>query len=304
MWINPDPDVRTGVEFMQGRNVGVIAAAMLVATIAVVAQNQQAMRTAWNRPQQPFQVFGNTYWVGTYSLGSVLVTSESGHVLIDGALPESVNQIRDHIRQIGFKIEDIKLILNTHVHYDHAGGIAELQRLSGARVAASAASAPVLKTGMPEPDDPQFGLLAEFEPVRSVQVVRDGETISVGALRLTAHVTPGHTAGGTSWSWRSCEGARCLNVVYADSLSPVSNDTFRYTSSPLLKAFEKSYATLEGLPCDILLTPHTGFSPILENLAARDAGKADAFIDARACKTYVAAMRANLVRRVDSEHAK
>jgi len=289
---------------MQGRNVGVIAAAMLVATIAVVAQNQQAMRTAWNRPQQPFQVFGNTYWVGTYSLGSVLVTSESGHVLIDGALPESVNQIRDHIRQIGFKIEDIKLILNTHVHYDHAGGIAELQRLSGARVAASAASAPVLKTGMPEPDDPQFGLLAEFEPVRSVQVVRDGETISVGALRLTAHVTPGHTAGGTSWSWRSCEGARCLNVVYADSLSPVSNDTFRYTSSPLLKAFEKSYATLEGLPCDILLTPHTGFSPILENLAARDAGKADAFIDARACKTYVAAMRANLVRRVDSEHAK
>lgn len=279
-------------------------AAMLVATAAVKAQNQQAMRTAWNRPQQPFQVFGNTYWVGTYALGSVLVTSDSGHVLIDGGLPESVNQIRDHIRQVGFKIEDIKLILNTHVHYDHAGGIAELQRLSGARVAASAGSAPVLKTGMPEPDDPQFGLLAGFEPVRSVRVVRDGETLSVGALRLTAHMTPGHTRGGTSWSWRSCEGARCLNVVYADSLSPVSNSTFKYTSSPLLKAFETSYATLEGLPCDILLMPHTGFSPILENLAARDGGKADAFIDAGACKAYVAAMRANLIRRVETERAK
>jgi metallo-beta-lactamase class B len=193
------------------------------------------------------------------------------------------------------------LILNTHDHYDHAGGIAALQRLSGARVAASAASAAVLKTGSVEADDPQYGLLDSFEPVPSVQVVRNGEMLSVGPLNLTAHMTPGHTAGGTSWSWRSCEGERCLNVVYADSLSPVSNVTFKYTTSPLLKALENSYTTLENLPCDILLTPHTGFSPILENLAARQAGNADAFVDERACNTYVAAMRANLVQRLKTE---
>jgi metallo-beta-lactamase class B len=156
---------------------------------------------------------------------------------------------------------------------------------------------------MPEADDPQYGLLAPIDTVTSVQVVRDGETLSVGTLHLTAHMTPGHTAGGTSWSWRSCEQTRCLDVVYADSLSPVSNDTFKYTSSPLLQAFDKSFATLENLPCDILLTPHTGFSPILENLAAREAGKTDAFIDTGACKAYIAMMRANLTKKIDSERA-
>jgi metallo-beta-lactamase class B len=272
----------------------------MITTVALHAQNERA-RAAWNRPQKPFKVFGNTYWVGTYALGSVLVTSTAGHILIDGGLPESVPQIRDHIRELGFKVEDIKIILNTHVHYDHAGGIAELQRLSGARVAASAASATVLKTGAADADDPQYGLLDPFEAVPSVTVVRNGETLTVGPLRVTAHLTPGHTAGGTSWSWRSCEGTRCLDVVYADSLSPVSNDTFKYTTSPLLKQFDTSFAILESLPCDILLTPHTGFSPILENLAAREAGNPNAFIDARACKTYVGTMRANLTKRLAVE---
>lgn len=274
--------------------------AVIISRVGLDAQNER-IRAAWNRPQKPFNIFGNTYWVGTYSLGSVLVTSDAGHVLIDAALPESVPQIRDHIRELGFKVEDIKLILNTHAHYDHAGGIAELQRVSGARVAASVASAAVLKTGSAEPDDPQFGLLDSFEPVPSVQIVRNRETVSVGPLRLTAHMTPGHTAGGTSWTWRSCEGARCLSLVYADSLSPVANDTFKYTTSPLLKEFEKSYTTLENLPCDILLTPHTGFSPVLENLAAREAGNTNAFVNSQACKTYVATMRANLTQRLKVE---
>jgi len=112
----------------------VVLAAVLLTTVVALHAQSERMRAAWNRPQKPFKVFGNTYWVGTYALGSVLVTSDAGHVLIDSALPESVPQIRDHIRELGFKVEDIKLILNTHDHYDHAGGIAELQRLSGARV--------------------------------------------------------------------------------------------------------------------------------------------------------------------------
>jgi metallo-beta-lactamase class B len=291
------------IRSVKGSRVGGVLTAILVTTVALHAQNER-VRAAWNRPQKPFKVFGNTYWVGTYSLGSVLVTSDAGHVLIDAGLPESAAQIRDHIRELGFKVEDVKLILNTHDHYDHAGGIAELQRLSGARVAASAPSAEVLKTGRPEAGDPQYGLLASFEGVPSIQIVQDHETLSVGPLRLIAYMTPGHTAGGTSWSWRSCEGARCLNVVYADSLSPVANDTFKYMASPLREALEKSFTTLDRLPCDILLTPHTGFSPILENLAAREAGKSDAFIDPGACMAYVAAMRANLTKRLADERGR
>ena len=118
---------------------------------------------------------------------------------------------------------------------------------------------------------------------------------------VMAHMTPGHTPGGTSWSWRSCEGPRCLDIVYADSLGPVSADGFKYSTSPLAKAFETSYAALERLKCDILLTPHPAFAQLLEKLAAREAGKADAFIDPGACKAYVATARANLARRLETE---
>src|SRR6185369_7959505 len=114
-------------------------------------------RVEWNIPQKPFKIYGNSYYVGTHGLGSVLIASTAGHVLIDGALPESVPEIVAHIKELGFRVEDIKLIVSSHVHFDHAGGISELQRLSGARVAASPWSAAVLKSGTMGRDDPQFG---------------------------------------------------------------------------------------------------------------------------------------------------
>ena len=123
----------------QGKTLLTFAIAALIA-VSLIAQ-QPNQRAEWNQPQKPFKVFGNTYWIGTRGLGSVLITSDRGHVLIDGALPESVPQIRDHIRELGFKLEDVRLLLNSHVHYDHAGGLGELQRLSGARAAASAPAA-------------------------------------------------------------------------------------------------------------------------------------------------------------------
>ena len=112
---------------------------------------------AWNQEQAPFQIFGNTYFVGVRGLSAVLVTSPDGHVLIDGALPQSAPLIARHVKQLGFKMSDVKVILNSHVHYDHAGGIAELQKLSGAKVIASDIAAKVLRTGKVERNDPQFG---------------------------------------------------------------------------------------------------------------------------------------------------
>jgi len=287
------------------RGIRLLTVVFTVATAAGVGAlaAQQFPRAAWNAPQKPFKVFGNTHWVGTGGLGSVLITSDAGHVLIDGALPESVPQIVASIRTLGFKVEDVKLIVNSHVHFDHAGGISELQRLSGARVAASPATARALMEGASGPDDPQFGIVDPIARVASVAPLAAGETLRVGSVAVTAHLTPGHTPGGTSWSWRSCEGARCVDLVYADSLNPISNDTFKYTASPLLKGFEKSYATLEGLPCDILLTPHPAFAEVFEKLAAREAGKADAFIDPGACKRYAAAGRKNLAARIAREKA-
>ena len=278
-------------------------ALFVVLSVALGAQ-QANQRAEWNQSQKPFKVFGNTYWVGTRGLGSVLITSDRGHILIDGALPESVPQIRDHIKELGFKLEDVRLLLNTHVHYDHAGGLGQLQQLTGAHAAASADAAKVFASGQSGPDDPQYGILPPIDRLKNVEVVRQGQILKVGSLMVMARMTPGHTPGGTSWSWKSCEGPRCLDVVYADSLTPVSADGFKYSTSPLAKAFEGSYARLETMRCDILLTPHPAFAQVLEKLAAREAGKADAFIDPGACKTYAAAARKTLAARLATESAK
>src|SRR5215471_6723881 len=184
---------------------------------------------AWNIAQPAFKIYGNTYYVGTHGLSSVLITSPAGHVLIDGALPESVPQIVGNILSLGFRMEDIKLIVNSHVHFDHAGGIAELQKLSGARVAASPWTANMMKKGIVPRDDPQFGLSIAIARVSQVTTVKDAEVLHAGSITITAHFTPGHTKGGTSWTWRSCENSQCLNLVYADSLTPVSSDDFLFT---------------------------------------------------------------------------
>lgn len=259
----------------------------------------------WNAPQRPFKVFGNTYWVGTHGLGAILVTSPQGHVLIDGGLPQSAPLILANIRALGFRVEDVKLILNSHVHYDHAGGIAELQHATGAAVAASPWSAAALEHGTSGPGDPQYGLLASYAPVSSVRIIADGDTLRVGPLALVAHFTGGHTPGGTSWAWRACEGARCRNVVYADSQTPVSADNFFFTHNTTypnaIADFEHGFAALETMPCDILLTPHPDASGLWQRVAAREAGDVDALVQPGACRAFVGTARDRLAERVAKE---
>ncbi|WP_180539265.1 subclass B3 metallo-beta-lactamase [Nevskia soli] len=289
---------------MRGRNLLV-----LLLVVPLSAQNKHspcANCAAWNEPQQPFRIYGNTYFVGTHGLSSVLITSATGHILIDGALPESANLIAANIRALGFRIKDIKLILNSHAHFDHAGGIAELQRLSGALVAVSPWTAEVMNKGAVLPDDPQFGTIDPIAKVARVQILKDGETLHAGAVEVTAHFTPGHTPGGTSFSWRSCENGRCLNLIYADSLSPVSAGSFLFSRRkdyPHNEDFERSFAFLESTPCDILITPHPGASELWERLAQRNS-KPDALIDPTACRVLAEASRKQLHERLAKEPVK
>jgi metallo-beta-lactamase class B len=260
----------------------------------------------WNRPQHPFRVYGNTYYVGPHGLTSILLTSSGGHILIDGALPESVPQVVANIRSLGFRIEDVKLIVNSHVHFDHGGGIAELQRLSGAKVAASPWSVEVLtKTGVGK-GDPQFGSIPPVALVPRAATLRDGQTLRVGDIRLTAHFTPGHTPGGTSWTWESCEGGRCLNLVYSDSMTPVSADGFRFSDSreypTVVQDFEKSFAFLRATPCDILLTSHPDASGLWQRLEGRQRGvRPDPVVSPNACKELAGRAGEQLRRRLESE---
>ena len=260
----------------------------------------------WTLPQEPFKVYGNTYWVGTRTIGSILITSPKGHILIDGTVQEGASQVAAHIRALGFRVEDVRLILNTHVHHDHAGGIAALQKLSGAEVAASPWSARILMQGHDERDDPLFDdHLRQPTPVKHVRIIKDGETLSVGTLSVVAHFTPGHTPGGTTWTWKSCEDSRCLNIVYADSISAVSSDSFHFSHSTtyldVLKDFAKSFDVMRALPCDILLTNHPEFSDVMGRLEARNAGHPDAFISPSACRELADAGSAGLKQRLTRE---
>jgi metallo-beta-lactamase class B len=269
---------------------------------AAAAPHECPQCETWNQTQPPFKIFGNSYYVGPRGLSSILITSDRGHVLIDGGLHESAPKIAESVRALGFRVEDIKVILNTHVHYDHAGGIAALQKMSGARVWASPSSAKVLESGESGPDDPQFGILPPIEKTARVSVLKDDGVVRVGPIEVTAKFTPGHTPGGTSWSWKSCEGERCLNLVYADSTAAISAPEFKFSSSGALKYFEKSYATLESIPCDILVTPHPELSNLWQRLEARETqGKRDALIDTSACDMYVETSRERLRKRLAQE---
>ena len=264
----------------------------------------------WSRPHEPFKVYGNTWYVGS-ALSSILITSKQGHILIDGGLTQTAPQIAANIQKLGFRLEDVKLILNSHMHYDHAGGIAALQRASGARVAASPAARRALEAGGVMADDPQFAFGKEhneFPAVKNVREVADGQELSVGKLRITAHFTPGHTPGGTSWTWTSCEGATCLSMVYADSLNSVSAPGFKFsgdaTHPSLVPVFQHSIDVVAALKCDILLAPHPELIDLDAKLAAWAGNAAvNPFIDNKACAAYAQGARQRLEKRVAEEGA-
>jgi metallo-beta-lactamase class B len=264
---------------------------------------------SWNVVKEPFRVFGNTYYVGMAGVSAVLITSDRGLILLDGGLPQSAPLIDASIRKLGFRTEDLRLIVNSHAHFDHAGGIAALQRVSGAIVAASASGARAIENGEPPATDPQndFGKDANgFPPVKGVKVVADGETLRVGDLAVTAHLTPGHTPGSTTWTWRSCEGSRCLEIVYADSLNPVSAAGFRFTGDatrPSIEAaFRRSIATVGSLPCDILLAVHPSFAGMEDKLRRRrERPGSEPFVDPTACRTYASDAAQRLDQRIAEE---
>lgn len=260
----------------------------------------------WNKPAKPFNVYGNTWYVGVDGISAVLITGPRGHILVDGALPQSAALIEANIKALGFRIEDVKLIVNSHAHWDHAGGIAALQRASGAVVAASASGALALKSGTHGVDDPQYyaNSPVHVPKVGNVKVVRDGETVQVGPISITAHMTPGHTPGGTTWSWTSCENQRCLGVVYADSLNPISRDGFNFTAkggAPDISAsFAASIAKVAALKCDIVLSAHPNGVDLLGKAAARTPAR-NPFIDADGCRAYAASADKLLADRLARE---
>jgi len=236
-------------------------------------------------PQKPFRIYGNTWYVGPHGLGVFLITAPTGDVLIDGGVPEYASVIEGNIRGLGINLRDIKWILNSHEHCDHAGGIAQLAHDTGAQVIASAAGIPLLERG--GHDDPEYGDRHLFPPVHVTRTVSDGESLLLGDLVLTAHATPGHTKGNTTWTWTSCEGRRCLHVVDVGSLSAPDYEQIGNPKYPdIVKEYGYSFSMLATLPCDIPLAPHPDMVIFWERVSKRKQGDTDALIDSTGCRAY------------------
>ncbi|WP_454279835.1 subclass B3 metallo-beta-lactamase [Sphingomonas sp. Marseille-Q8236] len=248
----------------------------------------------WLAPRPPVRVFGNSYLVGFGGLNVALIDTGRGLILIDGGLPQAAPAILANVAKLGFRPRDIKYILSTEPHFDHAGGIAALARDTGATVIASARGAEGLRTGRLAADDPQRGYDSRFPAVRSVRVIRDGERLALGNTVLTARATPGHTMGSMSWTWRSCQRDQCRSIVFASSLNPVSTDDYRFSASssrPVVAAFARGQSAMRALPCDILITAH-----------ADQDGATDRFrTTAGACRAYAQSSERALARRLRSE---
>ena len=279
------------------------ATALACAIVHADAAADSYPPASWTQPQKPFQIDGNTYYVGSQGLSAILITSPAGHVLIDGTLPQNASMIESNIRALGFRVRDIRWILNSHTHGDHAGAIAKLAHDSGAKVAASAKSAKALALGGDDPDDPQHGMAPFYPKVTKVRIVADGETLHVGSLALQMHAMPGHTPGSTGWTWRSCEGKHCASMVYADSITLLSTPDYRYADPAhpeRLAGYRHTLAMLAALPCDILLTPHPR-DDFFEKAAHIVPGKPNPLIDPQACKAYAAEGKQNLEERMQKE---
>ena len=256
----------------------------------------------WNRPQEPFRLYGNTWYVGTAGLSSILIETESGLILVDGALPQSAAMIDANIRSAGFDPLQISTIMVSHPHFDHAGGVAALQRLTGATVYTSVEGAKALQSGKLQSDDPQYGHGPEntsFAAINNVVVLADRESVTIDGVDVTAVYTPGHTPGSVSWYWESCALGTCYDVVYADSLTAVSAKGYRFSAGPAANQLIESAGAISELDCDILLSPHPFFFGMQDKLEIRDEG--NPFVNNVACMIYAESALDWLQQRLDSE---
>ena len=263
-----------------------LAIAFILLTLnSVLAQTDEASRGR-NKPVPPFRIAGNLYYVGAIEIGSYLITTSQGHFLLDGGFVETAPQIEHNIEQLGFKLRDVTILLNSHAHFDHAGGFAELKKLTGAKFLASEGDAEPLRHG--GHGDFRFGDTLAFPPIVPDRIIHDGEPIQIGEQVMTAHLTPGHTKGNTTWTTKIRDGNKTYDVVFVGSQSALDYKFVGEESYPGIRAdFEKSFATLNRLPCDIFLGSHGTFFHLIEKHERLLRGDANAFVDPDGYKSYL-----------------
>jgi metallo-beta-lactamase class B len=274
---------------------------VLLAPPPVQGQTDAASR-AMNQPVEPFRILGNLYYVGASDIATFLISTSHGLILLDGGYRETAAQIRDNVARLGFQLRDVKILLNSHAHEDHAGGLAQLKAWTGARLLASAGDAPLLAAG--GHGDPFFGDTHPFPPVVVDHQLRDGEAVTLGGATLTAHVTAGHTRGCTTWTMQVADAGKSYDVVFVCSTSVLTGYRLRdHPTYPGIQAdFARTFAVLAALPCDVFLGSHAQFYDGLAKARRLRAGeKPNPFIDPQGYRAYVTRAEAAFRDRLQAE---
>lgn len=258
-------------------------------------------RRGWSDPAPPAHVHGHTWYVGTCGITVLLIETSGGLVLIDTGPVDAAPHVLANVKALGFDPRQIKWVLMTHEHFDHVGGMARVLKETGARLVTGYGAAAVMSSGRPADDDPQAAWLAKepMEPVKVSRVLEHNGRLQAGGTIFTVHASPTHSPGSTSWSWRSCDGNKCLTIAYADSNSTISTDDYNFIDHPeRVEAAREGLRVIEALPCDLMLTPHPGQSAVLQRLSG-----AEPLIQPRACVAYSANGSMRLADRLSNEAA-
>lgn len=259
---------------------------LLLSLTAVASAQADATSRSWNQPVKPFRLIANIHYVGASDVTSYLITTPEGHILLDGGFAETAPQIRSNIEALGFRLADVKILLNGHAHSDHAGGLAQLKAATGAQMMASEAEASLLERGGRQ--DFAFGDGMTFPAVKVDRRLKDSERIELGGVVMIPLITPGHTRGNTTWTMQVTEGSRRLEVVFVGSTSAPGYRLSGNKAYPeIIEDYRRTFERLKKLPCDVFLAPHGSFFDLKGKMGRRDPA-VNPFIDPQGYRDWVA----------------
>jgi metallo-beta-lactamase class B len=279
------------------RRAVIVACLCLIVFAAALAQSTDAFRKM-NQPIPPFHIIGNIYYVGASDIAIYLIVTPDGDILLDGGFVETAPQIEANIQELGFKLADVKFILNSHAHIDHAGGIPEMKRATGAKFVAMDGDVPALTAG------------TSFPAATPDRVIHDGDTVKIGSVIMTAHLTPGHTRGCTTWTTTVQDGGKTYNVVFVGSATVLPQ--YKLIDRPGIPAtypgmepdFEITFRVLRSLPCDVFLAPHGSFYSLTDKRVAMAKNPAqNPFIDPAGYQAYIVRAEGVFQKELDAERS-
>jgi metallo-beta-lactamase class B len=282
--------------------VGALALVVTGVQAQTVKDFMAAVMPKWTTPFEPFQLIDNIYYVGTDGISAYIIKTSQGLILMDTALPQQTGEIKGNIAKLGFKLGDIKIILNSHAHFDHTGGIAEIKKDTGAQLVAGERDKPLLEGGYYPGDEKDTDLA--FPPVKVDRAVKEGDVVTLGDTKLTAHSMPGHSPGCTSWEMTVKDAGQDRDVLFFCSGTVALNKLVGQPTYPgIADDYRSTFAKARAMKVDVLLGPHPEVYGMQAKRAQMKDGAPNPFVKPGELQTYVAGLETDFDKQLAKQTA-